>query len=174
MLAISCPRGGWLRASGSATGENWLTGDVLVHAPDLGSGPGYANANVFFTAPVSGTADIFVELWNARNLGRSQSAQLFVNNVLSASFILPGSITRASPLTASLSVLLAAGDTVMLSIYRTFYPAYGDFVGTDFTVNLTPSAVPLPAALPLFATGLGVLGFAGWRRKRKAAALAAA
>ena len=28
---------------------------------------------------------------------------------------------------------------------------------------------PLPAALPLFATGLGALGLLGWRRKRKAA-----
>jgi hypothetical protein len=33
--------------------------------------------------------------------------------------------------------------------------------------------VPLPAALPLFATGLGVLGLLGWRRKRKGAAVAA-
>jgi len=31
---------------------------------------------------------------------------------------------------------------------------------------------PLPAALPLFATGLGVLGLIGWRRKRKAQAFA--
>ncbi len=28
---------------------------------------------------------------------------------------------------------------------------------------------PLPAALPLFATGLGALGLFGWRRKRKSA-----
>jgi hypothetical protein len=34
-------------------------------------------------------------------------------------------------------------------------------------------ATPLPAALPLFATGLGALGLLGWRRKKKAAALAA-
>jgi hypothetical protein len=35
-------------------------------------------------------------------------------------------------------------------------------------------ATPLPAALPLFATGLGVMGLLGWRRKRKGAAEAAA
>jgi hypothetical protein len=34
------------------------------------------------------------------------------------------------------------------------------------------SATPLPAALPLFATGLGALGLLGWRRKRKAQAAA--
>jgi hypothetical protein len=31
-----------------------------------------------------------------------------------------------------------------------------------------PSPIPLPAALPLFATGLGALGLLGWRRKRNA------
>ena len=31
------------------------------------------------------------------------------------------------------------------------------------------AATPLPAALPLFATGLGALGLLGWRRKKKAA-----
>jgi len=37
-----------------------------------------------------------------------------------------------------------------------------------------PSATPIPAALPLFATGLGALGLLGWRRKRKNAAAIAA
>jgi hypothetical protein len=32
-----------------------------------------------------------------------------------------------------------------------------------------PTQTPLPAALPLFATGLGALGLLGWRRKRKQA-----
>ncbi|GAB4540064.1 MAG: hypothetical protein Tsb0019_40410 [Roseibium sp.] len=32
----------------------------------------------------------------------------------------------------------------------------------------TLTAVPLPAALPLLAGGLGILGFAGWRRKKAA------
>ena len=35
--------------------------------------------------------------------------------------------------------------------------------------GLSPTT-PLPAALPLFASGLGALGLLGWRRKRKAAA----
>jgi hypothetical protein len=30
-----------------------------------------------------------------------------------------------------------------------------------------PDNTPLPAALPLFASGLGALGLLGWRRKRK-------
>ncbi len=36
--------------------------------------------------------------------------------------------------------------------------------------DASPTAVPLPAALPLLAGGLGLMGFMGWRRKRKAAA----
>ena len=35
------------------------------------------------------------------------------------------------------------------------------------------SATPLPAALPLFATGVGGIGLLRWRRKKKSAALAA-
>ena len=42
---------------------------------------------------------------------------------------------------------------------------------TDMTAGVTgASTVPIPGALPLFATGLGALGLLGWRRKKKAAA----
>ena len=30
------------------------------------------------------------------------------------------------------------------------------------------AVIPLPAALPLYGTGLAVMGFLGWRRKRQA------
>lgn len=36
------------------------------------------------------------------------------------------------------------------------------------TGSIGPSIVPVPAALPLFGTGLAILGFLGWRRKRNA------
>jgi hypothetical protein len=36
------------------------------------------------------------------------------------------------------------------------------------TFTLATPATPLPATLPLFATGLGALGLLGWFGKRKA------
>jgi hypothetical protein len=38
----------------------------------------------------------------------------------------------------------------------------------------SPVITPLPAALPLFATGIGAMGLLGWRRKRKNAGVIAA
>lgn len=40
--------------------------------------------------------------------------------------------------------------------------------------NSSSNATPLPAAMPLFATGLGVMGLLGWRRRRKGATSAVA
>ena len=40
-------------------------------------------------------------------------------------------------------------------------------------VTSTIAPTPLPAALPLFASGLGALGLLGWRRKRKNAVITA-
>lgn len=45
----------------------------------------------------------------------------------------------------------------------------GSFVQVDL-VTAMPN-VPLPAALPLLAAGLGAMGFMGWRRRRKPAAV---
>jgi hypothetical protein len=41
------------------------------------------------------------------------------------------------------------------------------------TWQVTMGVTPLPAALPLFATGFGVIGLFGWRRKKNAAAVVA-
>jgi hypothetical protein len=51
--------------------------------------------------------------------------------------------------------------------------AFDSYVGNFTDFHGTVSQVPLPGALPLFATGLAGLGLLGWRRKRKAAAITA-
>ena len=45
-----------------------------------------------------------------------------------------------------------------------------DFRVASVEVSVAPT--PLPAALPLYGSGLAVVGFAGWRKRRKAAVLA--
>jgi hypothetical protein len=52
--------------------------------------------------------------------------------------------------------------------------AYSDSAGAWSGPTVTTGVTPLPAALPLFVTGLGALGLFGWRRKRKASAAIAA
>ena len=44
--------------------------------------------------------------------------------------------------------------------------------GDELLTSVSTQVVPLPGALPLFVTGLGLMGLLGWRRKRKAQAAA--
>jgi len=51
--------------------------------------------------------------------------------------------------------------------------AYTDIYGIWTTsLGVEATATPLPAALPLFVGGLGVMGLLGWRRKRRVQAAA--
>jgi hypothetical protein len=49
--------------------------------------------------------------------------------------------------------------------------ASADDAVASMHMTAATTATPLPAALPLFATGLGGLGLLGWRRKRKTQAI---
>jgi hypothetical protein len=70
----------------------------------------------------------------------------------------------------SLSMGDPASGTGTLPDYKYFTVAeYGE----QLQIAIVAST-PLPAALPLFATGLGAMGLLGWRRKRKNAAARAA
>ena len=65
--------------------------------------------------------------------------------------------------------VVASGSSTTLDFLGYNVPA-NTFL-TDVSVTQDEVATPLPAALPLFATGIGGLGLLGWRRKRKAQAV---
>lgn len=70
---------------------------------------------------------------------------------------------------------LAAGNYIIST-----FLALGNVTDPNYQVNFSldqltdpgPSETPIPAALPLFASGLSGLGLLGWRRKRKTQAAA--
>lgn len=86
----------------------------------------------------------------------------------------------------SLSGIFETGDSVIGSLTMTLVDsntwasigttgtAYSGLVDPAATgtweIVAGPSTVPIPPALSLFGSGLALMGFIGWRRKRKAAA----
>ena len=90
----------------------------------------------------------------------TQAIATAIGSQYTISFMLSdnGSLTTFSALSTNGNVTDTGGNGIDLLVYAGALP--------------TPANVPLPGALPLFATGLGALGLLGWRRKRKAQAAA--
>jgi hypothetical protein len=108
--------------------------------------------------------------------------QLNINSIVTSGSnmaLSPDIFGTTAAISATLTGLnIANGSSLFIRWADQDDPGADDALALD-EFSLTPitsstgSAVPLPAALPLFATGLGALGLLGWRRKKKAAALAA-
>jgi hypothetical protein len=81
----------------------------------------------------------------------------------------PTTYTSGAPLSAS-QITFDNATLASLGITpdETFTWRWGPAADQSFTIDTTP----LPAALPLFASGLGALGLLGWRRKRRARGVA--
>jgi hypothetical protein len=77
-------------------------------------------------------------------------------NIHLANYIAPGSVVDKFHFTPG----IIASDFGLLLV-----DASGDFAQVNGVS--TDATTPLPAAFPLFASGVGVLGFFGWRKKRK-------
>jgi hypothetical protein len=85
-----------------------------------------------------------------------------------------------SPITPHVDGVSNAGDIELWGAIGSLDPIEfknpqgGLFVSKSFDTDPNLATTPLPAAFPLFASGLGALGLLGWRRKRKGAAAIAA
>jgi hypothetical protein len=148
----------WTLTSGSsaANGGFTYTGDGTLTATTT------ATPGVYTITSVSGEVNGDSISLLAPNSFESNDNELFLNEP----FRLSGN---------GVSLLVAGiGDINVFSFggngsgndYGEFGP--GGFAGVG--VFTAVAATPLPAALPLFATGLGALGFLGWRRQRRVVA----
>lgn len=177
----------------AVTSANAATFDVYALANSSSGGVGLSTINLSmgqaFNVSVSST-----DLWNAGPLPRWSNADglgslLYATGtdesgqpngtIIGADFgtwtqggltarygTLVGKIGSGNFFSIGTSYSGIAASTGTLYLY---YWDSNNFDNTEFvTANITtPSGVPLPAALPLMLSGLGVLGFASLRRKEE-------
>lgn len=84
----------------------------------------------------------------------------------------PTSLTTGFFLLNGIKTSFSSANNDSLDLIGTVFTFEGDTLSdpTFYVSGLEYTSTPLPAALPLFASGLGALGFFGWRRQRKALA----
>lgn len=189
-----------LEAQSTSTGIDYVGGQSasanlnyyfsVVGGPNGVSIPVDVATNLLTTAsaePVSGSAAFYGYASFIVGTARQVVACTDVNQCASTQFdgtvhlnVNSGDVVEVSIEIEALSDAAFAGTAFasadpLITIDPSFGPtgtysiALSDGVGNGFA----PAATPLPAALPLFATGIGAMALLGRRRKKKPAAFAA-
>ena len=150
------------------TGNTTFNG---VQAPGPGPTVHSGNASAFF-GPVGSVGGI------SQNLATTPGTQYRIDLFLLPDGGTPSafSVTFGGTTLTSLTNLAASSSFIeftFLAIATSANTVLGlnfrDDPGFMFLDDVSVNQVPLPAALPLFATGLGAFGLLSWRRKRKSA-----
>ena len=142
----------------------FLGGIVGAASTNDNIGPGSFNF-VVLGGTASGTAfgqNTFTLSTGTSKKSKSPLWSLGGSNALTAQWVNSDASLPVSHIMYINGILLLTGD---VTAFQTMF-GLGQEVALTFVS--ADAAVPLPAALPLFATGLGALGLLGWRRKRKA------
>jgi hypothetical protein len=156
---------GTLADGGSLTGSftiDWTTDTVTSAALNTSAGPNPSFPGQTFTVPV------LLEEIAASGPACQTNCDLGVRPNPAIGFDFLGLVFQVGSnfqltFLPSFSVPLAAATSTEVN-------QSGLRLITAATITADVSATPLPAAFPLFASGLGALGLLGWRRKRKAPA----
>jgi len=114
----------------------------------------------FNVEPVTATGTVTVDLIG-NPVFPGEQWQLVTGSVGGTVVVSPMTVTNTPT-----AETLTAGVTYFLELASSGAP---DGAAASSATVTVPSTVPLPAALPLFASGLGLMGFWGRRRKQKAA-----
>jgi hypothetical protein len=148
------------------------SGRVLAHTNDPFTGNDVAASNVLWTSPISGTAVISGDVWQARkSLGRANTWSLIVNGVTITSGVVSSAdaFTSSNPMSFAsgtggpgvLTFPVNVGDTVAFQAVRVpnAGDTAGDFVGVDLTIS-----VPEPGSMLAFFFGGLAVCMVRWRR----------
>jgi hypothetical protein len=150
----------------------------------FGSNPVTSNPNNIWGNAFLGLSSVTVDLtapvtyigftWGTPDPTNTVQVYDAGNNLLATYTADPSSLDIAkyhdnpsgAPGTGYFNLTAGPGESIARLVLTTG-TAIENFEVDNFAV--ATSATPLPAALPLFATGLGALGLIGWRRRRQQA-----
>lgn len=144
------------------TDEEFLAGDVILHSTNPGSG---LALQINWTAPDDGVIDFSASTWYAHlPVNRSNDLTIYLDGVFLDSGVLNATIRRSNALVfGGTGLTVDAGDVLSFIYTPSAGQIHGSVAGIIETVEF--SAVPVPAAVWLFGSGLlGIIGFA--RRKK--------
>ncbi|GBF26421.1 hypothetical protein MnTg02_01460 [bacterium MnTg02] len=189
----------WLAYTSSAGTFNWedanawaaglVVNDITnwrLPIVDSGSGcnTGYGGTNCGYNVLTTDGTTVYSEMASMfydtlANKGQFASLEDDIAGIFQTGW----GLSNTGPFDNLMSAGYWPGTSISDVLARDFYFSSGNQGVTGKTSNLYAWAVhdgdvgmavvPLPAALPLFGTGLGIMGFIGWRRKRRMAAEAA-
>ena len=157
-----------------------LVGAIML-AASLWSCP--ANALTFHWSIAGGNIEGFISDLNDNQSGQAATSVTVTASIIGGvgEYVGPGVVVN------NFDVL---GEAITFASFQSDLGSFHLILALNPTINsgilfdnavqhglggaISFEATPLPAALPLFASGASVLGFLGWRRKRKAQAAALA
>jgi hypothetical protein len=119
-----------------------------------------------FTSPVHGLS--FYQVGDD-STGVVAKVDVFTGGLFNSTVDILGFNTFNTP---DLVDLTGFSNVTSIRIYNITDPGGLGWDNFAFATGDVGAATPLPAALPLFVTGLGGIGLLGWRRKKKAAVAA--
>jgi len=174
LLAMAVLGASLMATSAGPTHAATITWSVSLLMNDNGTGSGsftidtstLAVSNVDITTTPGETS------WTYTTHYVCSSCATFIDYILYTpthiSFSIPAVAGRLELLLSSGSLLSAAPSIDVYAPEGHDNPTQGgsDLRDAHGTIS-APVVTPLPGALPLFATGLGVLGLLGWRRKKR-------
>jgi len=161
-------------------GGPFATSEILLRTDIALASVGELRANLDTTGPArctssfSGGAGCAGAFFAGPTIFTTQSILVGLDSPVIIQLRLDATVSAAAPGSTSDSFFLNSLDFPIGVALFNLLPGITVDAPDSFVSNniFAPpgGAAPLPAALPLFATGLGVLGLLGWRKKRRAAA----